>query len=237
MPVNLSQNHIIFPDIAEADDDGLLALGGNLEISTLLSAYKKGIFPWYSDEYPIMWWSPDPRMVLFPQKFILSKSLKHTLAQNTFEVKFDNDFKSVIEYCSSIRRKDQDDTWITSEMEKAYLNLHYAGFAHSVETYRDGKLAGGLYGVSLGKAFFGESMFFLQRDASKIALYHLVNLLLQWDFHFIDAQVETKHLKSLGAEMIPRTDFFIHLEKALLEPTLQGNWSQLMNSKTEIHHE
>ena len=224
MPVYALTDTLIFPDPNLAEDEGLIAVGGDLSSERLLLAYASGIFPWYSEGDPILWWSPDPRIVLFPDKFRISKSLKQTLRNNQFTVKFDSAFEEVIDACSKIQREGQDGTWITSEMKEAYITFHQLGFAHSVETYMDGKLAGGLYGVSLGRAFFGESMFYFQRDASKIALYFLVKKLIDWEFHFIDAQVETAHLINLGAESLPRKEFLYLLKKALIYPTIKGKW-------------
>jgi len=216
----------IFPNPANAGKDGLLVAGGNLTIPTLLEAYSMGIFPWYSEDTPILWWSPDPRMVLFPHKFRISKSLQQSVRNKNFRVILDGDFEAVIDSCARIPRKGQPGTWISPEMKTAYVELHRAGYAHSVECYLDGKLAGGLYGVSLGGAFFGESMFHTQRDASKVALYHLVQQLKQWDFDLIDVQQSTSHMKSLGAEDLPRNDFLNLLQESLQKPTRQGNWGQ-----------
>lgn len=224
MPVYALTGKIIFPDPGLANGDGLLAVGGDLSPERLLLAYSNGIFPWYSVGDPILWWSPDPRMVLFPDKFKVSKSLKQTLRTKNFEVRFDTAFEEVIDNCSKVPRFGQGGTWITKEMKEAYIHLHRLGFAHSAETYFDGKLAGGLYGISLGKAFFGESMFYKERDASKIALYFLVEKLKGWDFLFLDAQVETAHLKRLGAENISRNTFLELLKKALQYPTIKNKW-------------
>jgi leucyl/phenylalanyl-tRNA---protein transferase len=215
---------IIFPDPELSQSDGLLAVGGDLEILTLIQAYSKGIFPWYSEGSPILWWSPDPRMVLFPKKFRISKSLQQTIHSGKFEVRFDSAFDRVIENCAIVKRKGQDDTWITSEMMVAYRKLHSEGYAHSVETYFHGDLAGGLYGVSLGRIFFGESMFYLIKDASKIALYNLVRKLISWDFDLIDAQQSTMHLKSLGGEEISRKEFLRLLKESLKKETIRGSW-------------
>jgi leucyl/phenylalanyl-tRNA---protein transferase len=224
MPVYTLTDTLIFPDPNLAEDEGLLAVGGDLSSGRLLLAYANGIFPWYSEGNPILWWSPEPRMILFPNKFKVSKSLEQTVRNKKFEIKFDTAFEQVIELCSAVRRNEQDGTWITAEMKQAYIGLHQLGFAHSVETYMNGKLAGGLYGVSLGRAFFGESMFYLQKDASKIAFYFLINKLIEWGFHFIDAQVETGHLKNLGAVLLPRKEFLRLLKKALIYPTVKGKW-------------
>jgi leucyl/phenylalanyl-tRNA--protein transferase len=224
MPVHLLDNRPGFPDPSLAESDGLLAVGGDLSAERLLSAYAGGIFPWYSQGYPILWWSPDPRMILFPGKFRLSKSLRQSLRNKKYSVRFDTVFAEVIAQCSHVPRFGQGGTWITEEMKSAYNWLHQLGYAHSVETFVKGKLVGGLYGVSLGKAFFGESMFHVERDASKIALFYLVKKLTEWDFHFIDAQVETGHLQRLGAENIPRSRFLEMLETALRFPTKKNNW-------------
>jgi leucyl/phenylalanyl-tRNA---protein transferase len=213
-----------FPDPRTADPDGLLAAGGDLSIESLVTAYSRGIFPWYSEDSPILWWSPDPRLVLLPEKFKVAASLKQRIRSNIYEVRIDRDFESVIRACAGVKRHDQDGTWITEEMISAYIRLHHAGFAHSFETYHNNRLAGGLYGVSLGRAFFGESMFFHMRDASKIALYSLVEWSIRHHFLFIDAQQSTSHLKSLGAEEMNREDFLLILEKALQYETLSGNW-------------
>lgn len=224
MPVYTLIDEIVFPDPNLAEEDGLLAIGGDLSSERLIQAYANGIFPWYSESDPILWWSPDPRMVLFPGKFKVSKSLKQSVRNKGFDVYFDKDFKLVIEHCANTNRKEGEGTWITTGMQEAYIKLYDAGFAHSVETYRNNKLVGGLYGVSLGKAFFGESMFHTERDASKIALYALVERMKEWGFHFIDVQQETNHLKSLGAECIPRTDFLELLKGALKFPAVKGKW-------------
>ena len=217
-------DEIIFPDPNLAEEDGLLAVGGDLGSERLLQAYANGIFPWYSDGEPILWWSPDPRMILFPNKFKISKSLEQSIRNKNFKVYFDRDFKSVISNCAIVNRKENEGTWITNEMQNAYIKLHEAGFAHSVETYLDDRLVGGLYGISLGKAFFGESMFHKERDASKIALNALVSRIKEWGFHFIDVQQKTNHLKSLGAESIPRSKFLELLKEALKFPVVKGKW-------------
>jgi len=213
-----------FPDPETAGEDGLLAMGGDLEPSTLLKAYSQGIFPWYSDETPVLWWSPDPRMVLFPDRLKISKSLSQSIRNRGYRVLLDNDFPSVIRRCARVFRTDQDGTWITREMEKAYTRLHFEGYAHSAETYLDNRLVGGLYGVSLGAIFFGESMFHEERDASKVALFHLLQQLKEWDFDLIDVQQSTTHMRSLGAEDIPRKEFLKILRRSLRKTTVRGNW-------------
>jgi leucyl/phenylalanyl-tRNA---protein transferase len=213
-----------FPDISLVGEDGLLAAGGSLDIPVLLEAYSKGIFPWYAEGSPILWWSPDPRMVLFPDHFKVSKSLEQTLRKNDFEISMDSRFPDVIRQCSKVHRPGQEGTWITQDMTNAYIQLHEEGYAHSVEVFAEGELVGGLYGVSLGGVFFGESMFHLQKDVSKVALHHLVDFARRNNFSLIDAQQSTPHLASLGAEEIPRSQFLGLLQKALSKNTIKGPW-------------
>ncbi len=226
MPVEISRYTLEFPDLDEADDSGLLAIGGDLSTERLKLAYSKGIFPWYEEGMPILWWTPDPRMVLFPDKMIISHSLKQSIRKKQFTFSIDNAFESVIKNCAKTSRKGEKGTWITREMKNAYIRLHEDGFAHSAEAWLDGELVGGLYGVALGKAFFGESMFHHVTNASKVALYHLVEKLNIWGFHIIDAQVYTNHLESLGGEMIPRSQYLQILEKALLIEDVPGSWEK-----------
>jgi leucyl/phenylalanyl-tRNA--protein transferase len=197
-----------FPPLTSArkEPNGLLAVGGDLTPKRLLEAYRRGIFPWFSEGDPILWWSPDPRMVLVPGELKISRSLAKALRNRRFEIRFDSDFDGVIRACAA-PRDGQPGTWITPEMRNAYLRLHRLGYAHSVETWIDGELAGGLYGVALGAAFFGESMFARARDASKIALVHLVRKLEADGYGMIDCQMRTEHLASLGAREIPRARF------------------------------
>jgi leucyl/phenylalanyl-tRNA---protein transferase len=224
MAIPISKKDLIFPDADDADDSGLLAMGGDLSIERLKLAYSCGIFPWYEEGMPILWWSPDPRMVLFPSKMIISHSLKLTVKKHKFRVTYDQAFKRVIEECSVTPRKDQEGTWITRDMKNAYIKLHGAGFAHSVESWLDGELVGGLYGVSIGRAFFGESMFHRETNASKVALVHLVEWLKEKEYEIIDAQVYTNHLESLGGELIPRNQYLKYLEKALEKEGVRGSW-------------
>jgi leucyl/phenylalanyl-tRNA--protein transferase len=203
----------VFPDPNRADKEGLIAYGGDLSPEMLLSAYVKGIFPWFSAYDPILWWSPDPRLILYPSDLKVSRSLRQTMNKQLFEVKTDVSFRQVIYHCAEIKRKDQDSTWITPQMQQAYVRLHEMGYAHSVETYLDGKLVGGLYGLTLGKVFCGESMFTKVSDASKVAFYHLVQRLISLDYAFIDAQTPTNHLKSLGAVEMQREQFLKLLDK------------------------
>ena len=202
-----------FPPVeqAEIEPNGLLAVGGDLSSVRLLNAYRSGIFPWYSDDQPILWWSPDPRMVLYPDRLKISRSLAKTLRNRQFVVTFDRAFARVMTACSAPRKKEQG-TWITPEMLAAYRELHRIGYAHSVEVWFEEELVGGLYGVSLGCVFFGESMFSIERDASKVALVHLTRLLKERGFQLIDCQVYSPHLVSLGAEEIERTRFCQELE-------------------------
>ena len=197
-----------FPEVerALAEPNGLLAAGADLSLPRLLEAYRNGIFPWFSHDQPILWWSPDPRMVLFPAELKVSRSLARTLRNARFEVRADTAFDAVIEGCRQPRRGESG-TWITEEMAEAYGTMHRTGFAHSVETWLDGKLVGGLYGVALGRAFFGESMFARVSDASKVALVALARQLQHWGFGVIDCQMNTAHLASLGAREIPRAEF------------------------------
>lgn len=215
---------IQFPDPNQADDEGLIAIGGNLSKEFLLAAYSQGLFPWFNEGDPILWWSPNPRMVLYPQKFRCSRSLRQVLKKKLFTIKIDNNFSQVIEQCAIIKRRDHPGTWITKDMQKAYINLFSEGYAHSVEAYLGEKLVGGLYGISLGKAFFGESMFYTVDNASKVALYFLVELMKKWEYWFIDVQQSTKHMRSLGAQDIDREEFLKVLNDCLKHKTKKGPW-------------
>ena len=214
-----------FPPVERAlrDPDGLLAIGGDLSPGRLLRAYRQGIFPWYGPGQPILWWSPDPRMVLEPTALKLSRSLRKSLRKGLFTVTLDEAFAAVMRGCAE-PRADAQGTWITSDMERAYLRLHELGHAHSVEAWQDGELVGGLYGVALGRVFFGESMFTRRTDASKVAFVHLVRQLQAWGFVLIDCQVYTGHLASLGAVPIPRTRFSALLEEHACAPDRAGPW-------------
>lgn len=226
MNLHILSNRIEFPHPELADEDGLLAIGGDLSSDRLIQAYQNGIFPWYSEGQPILWFSPDPRMVLYPKNFKRSKSLGRVLRSGRFEIRIDTNFETVIRACSATPRPGQDGTWIIEDMIQAYLELHRLGIAHSFETYQDDKLVGGLYGLSLGAAFFGESMFHHCPDASKYAFANLVSFAQQNDFHFIDAQTPTDHLTSLGAEELNRNKFLQQLEQALKPNSLIGSWTQ-----------
>ncbi len=201
-----------------------MAVGGDLSPERLLLAYRQGIFPWFSAGEPILWWSPDPRLVLYPAEFKVSKSLKKTIKQKRFHITADTAFSKVIKACASVKRKNNEGTWIVDEMIKAYSLLHEAGFAHSIEAWYKGKLAGGLYGVSLGRCFFGESMFTLVSNASKAAFARLVKHLERFSFDLIDCQVPTQHLINFGAREIPRNLFLEQLEDSLKIPAIKGKW-------------
>ncbi|GAB4357680.1 MAG: leucyl/phenylalanyl-tRNA--protein transferase [Gammaproteobacteria bacterium] len=205
-----------FPPLSEAleEPDGLLAIGGNLSPRLLLTAYRQGIFPWFSDGQPILWWSPDPRAVLFPEKLHVSRSLRKTLRRGLYRVTMNRCFSAVITGCANSRR-DHEGTWITEEMQQAYERLAEMGFAHSLEVWQESELVGGLYGVALGRVFFGESMFSRRRDASKVALVALTKAMVEGGYRLIDCQLYSSHLESLGAELIPRSQF----------ATLIGQWT------------
>ena len=214
----------VFPDPAFADPDGLLAVGGDLSRERLVNAYAHGIFPWYSSNTPILWWSPDPRPLLNPAEVHVSRSLRRVLNKNPFDIRLDTDFEQVLAGCAKTPRPQGDGTWLTSEMIEAYMELHESGLAHSVEAWQDGRMVGGLYGVSLGKAFFGESMFYNEPCASKVAFVTLCRQLADWDFHFIDCQQTTPHMTALGAMEFCRKDFLMMLQKAIRHPTRRGMW-------------
>jgi len=208
MHVYLIKNDDDFPEpeLANTEPNGLLATGGDLSSERLINAYSRGIFPWYSSGEPILWWSPDPRSVLFPDKLKISRSLNKVLKKNIFKITLDQDFTGVMKACAA-PRKDEGGTWITHEMINAYEQLFDLGIAHSVECYADDELVGGLYGVAIGKVFFGESMFSHRSDASKVAFAWLVKQLRAWDYQLIDCQIQSDHMDSLGAQCIPRSHF------------------------------
>ena len=220
-----------FPDVRYATDDGLLALGGDLKPERLLKAYSKGIFPWYNPGEPILWWTPNPRCVLFPDRFKPSRSLRKSIRNKGFSFTFDEVFEQVIDQCAQPRAEGQG-SWITRDMREAYLALHRLGYAHSVETWHNGNLVGGLYGIAMGRVFFGESMFAHISDASKAALDNLVTHLLEMDFRLIDCQITSSHLLSLGAEEIPRSEFLSHLETGLATESKPTSWRQSRRTVT-----
>ncbi len=210
----LTEDHV-FPDPKLAEEDGLLAVGGDLSAERILLAYRQGIFPWFSGEEPILWWSPDPRLILFPEKLRISKSLQQTLRSGKFRISFDACFDQVIAQCAHTERKEQSGTWISKGMKNAYQHLHELGHAHSVEAWYGTVLVGGLYGLSIGKVFFGESMFHKLRDASKVCLVALVEKLLRDSFTLIDCQVTTMHLVSMGAQEISREQYLSLLKEGI----------------------
>lgn len=218
-----------FPNPEEAEPEGIIAIGGDLSPARLINAYCSGIFPWFNEDEPILWWSLNPRMVLFPDEFRYSKSLQRTVRSGKYEVRIDTSFEQVMRHCSTVDRskQGQSGTWITEEMVEAYVRLHQLGLAHSFETYYQGEMVGGLYGVSLGPFFFGESMFHTMTDASKVAFVRLVQFAREHHFRLIDAQQESTHLASLGARPIPRSEYLTELNAICSDNTVQGNWGQL----------
>ena len=206
MAIYALSDDLVFPNPELSEEDGLLAVGGDLSVDRLLVAYSNGIFPWYNKDEPILWWCPKPRFILKPEDIRISKSMKKIIKKGEFVVTFDNDFEGVISNCKSMR-ENEEGTWITDEMMQAYINMHNEGYALSVETYLDGELVGGLYGVIIGRCFFGESMFSKVSNASKIALITLAQRLQELNFQFIDCQVYTSHLESMGAKMVEWDEF------------------------------
>ncbi|RZB35408.1 MAG: leucyl/phenylalanyl-tRNA---protein transferase [Desulfobacteraceae bacterium Eth-SRB2] len=224
MTVFLLTDKIAFPPAHLASKEGLLAVGGDLSRKRLLHAYRMGIFPWFSHDEPILWWSPDPRLVLYPHEIKISKTLKKIIRKGVFKVTMDTAFAQVITQCAQIRLQNNQGTWIVEDMIHAYCKLHETGFAHSVEAWYQGDLAGGLYGVSLGRCFFGESMFTRISNASNVALVKLVEYLNALSFDMIDCQLTTQHLLRFGAREIPRVKFLKQLEKSLKASTKIGKW-------------
>jgi leucyl/phenylalanyl-tRNA--protein transferase len=212
-----------FPDPSEADANGLLAFGGDLRPERLLSAYAQGVFPWYEED-PVLWFSPDPRALLLPCELRIQRTLRKNLRRGRFELRVDTAFEDVVRRCREMRRPGQDGTWITDDLMASFVRLHELGFAHCFESWQDGELVGGVYGLSLGAAFFGESMFATRSDASKVALVALVRQIEAWDFHFLDCQVYNDHTGSLGAREWPRAEFIEALSRALRVPTRLGPW-------------
>ena len=235
MPIYMLQDEVLdFPPVSRSTKDGLLAIGGDLSPERLLVAYSSGIFPWYKEGEPILWWSLDPRMVLKPSELKMTKSLWKTIESNKYSCSFDTDFEGVIRACVNVPRtddqaeeeedKDETSTWISEDMIAAYCELHDLGFAHSVEVYQDNELVGGLYGVSIGKIFCAESMFHTKTDASKVALYNLCQFMTRNNIELIDAQQETSHIKRMGAYPVSRKEFIKTLKALVKEQSLVGNW-------------
>lgn len=225
MPVFRLDGSVGFPHPRLASPEGLLAVGGDLTVPRILDAYGNGIFPWFSKGDPILWWSPDPRLVLFPTELHVSRRMNRILRQAPFQLSLDRDFEKVITTCA-LPREDGFGTWITPEMHDAYLQLHREGYAHSLEVWRQGRMVGGIYGISLGRCFCGESMFSLEPNASRYGLIHMVFWLQALGFTMIDCQVETPHLRSFGARTISREDFLKRLDHCLQAETLTGNWGR-----------
>lgn len=225
-----------FPPAEHAADDGIVAVGGSLSQERLLDAYSHGIFPWYSDGLPVLWHSPDPRFVLFPNELTVSKSTRQVIARGEFDITFDTAFGKVIRACSETPRVHEAGTWITQEMIAAYESLYTAGFAHSVEAWKDNMLAGGLYGVSLGRIFFGESMFYRVPNASKAAFVALVHFLKENNFELIDSQVYTDNMARYGAREISRTEFLARLKNALQKETLRDSWTEMSVHKSTLQN-
>ncbi|MCB0507715.1 MAG: leucyl/phenylalanyl-tRNA--protein transferase [Bacteroidetes bacterium] len=223
MPIYWLTEQLSFPPI-EGAENGIVAVGGDLSPERLLLAYHKGIFPWYSEGEPIVWHAPENRFILFLDDFHVSKSLKKVLKKQQFSVTIDTNFDGVIRACAHVKRLFQNGTWITNDMINAYNKLHQLGYAHSVEVWQNKQMVGGIYGVSLGKCFFGESMFHTVTNASKVAMFFLVELLKDKNFHFLDAQVHTEHVAQFGAKEIPRNEFTSILEKGLIMETWKGKW-------------
>ncbi len=225
MPIFRLSDRISFPPAHFASNSGLLAIGGDLSESRVLMAYRMGIFPWFSDDDPILWWSPDPRLVLVPQDIRISRRLRRTIRKGVFTVSSDTVFGRVIEECARIRIENAEQTWLVDDMVEAYTGLHEMGYAHSVETWHEGRLAGGLYGISLGGVFFGESMFTRVSDASKTALVALCGHLQKRGFDMIDCQMTTPHLMRMGGMEIPRKEFLKKLASSMQRPTDVGRWN------------
>jgi len=230
MPVFLLKEDLIFPPPHLASESGLLAVGGDLSPERLLLAYGQGIFPWYSDGEPILWWCPDPRLVLHPEQIKISRSLKRTLNKTLFRVTMDRAFEQVIKACARLRLESGESTWIVEDMIQAYCRLHAEGYAHSVEAWHGDELSGGVYGVSLGGVFFGESMFTRRSNASKVALVYLARQLSAWSFNVIDCQVTTGHLQRFNAREVPRSAFLALLHESLKMPTRRGSWKLELDS-------
>jgi leucyl/phenylalanyl-tRNA--protein transferase len=224
MPVYLLTDKLVFPPAEGASREGVVAVGGDFKPERLLLAYSQGIFPWPTEGMPLLWFSPDPRFVLRPREVHVGRSLGKVLRRDGFEVRFDTAFEAVIRACGLAPRPGQDGTWIQEDLIEGYLELHRLGYAHSVEAWRDGDLVGGLYGVSLGSCFFGESMFAAAPDASKVAFVTLLAHLERWGIGLVDCQVKTAHLARFGGREVSRRDFLVELRRRVAEPTRRGPW-------------
>jgi leucyl/phenylalanyl-tRNA--protein transferase len=226
LPVFRLTEELAFPPVELSTKEGIIAIGGDLSPERLILAYKSGIFPWYMDKSPILWWSPDPRFVLFTDELVIPKSMHRILNKEMFRFTFDSRFDEVI-YSCSLPRRSESSTWLVPEMIEAYINLNRLGYAHSVEAWLGNHLAGGLYGVSLGHSFFGESMFTHISNASKASLIFLVRKLKEKGFNLIDSQIYSPHLKALGAREIPRNEYMNHLKNSLKFDTIMGDWNEV----------
>jgi leucyl/phenylalanyl-tRNA--protein transferase len=224
LPYFDEKTHIVFPPVESSTPEGIVMVGGNLSPGMLLSAYRQGIFPWYSEGDPILWWSPDPRCVLFPEEVHVSGSMNKIFRKNIFRITFDKCFREVITACRETPRSGQDGTWITPDMLDSYVTLHKQGYAHSVEVWAGSSLEGGLYGISLGSCFFAESMFTWKSNSSKFALISLARLLVKMRFSLIDCQVYSPHLETMGARMITRREFLARIKECLEDETKKGSW-------------
>ena len=225
MPVYRLDRRPLFPPPQQADEDGLLAVGGDLSVPRLLEAYRNGIFPWFEPGEELLWWCPDPRLILEPDQVNVSRSLRATIRKGTYQVRFDTAFRRVIHACAATPRVHEHGTWISSDIERSYSALHELGFAHSMESWAGDELVGGLYGVCMGRAFFGESMFALRPDASKVALVALCEACRRYGITMIDCQIASAHLVSLGAREISRAEFLARLKEALTFPNPPGSWT------------
>lgn len=234
MPVYLLTDKLVFPPAEGASREGVVAVGGDFRPERLLLAYSQGIFPWPTAGMPLLWFSPDPRFVLRPREAHVGRSLAKTMKRGTFEIRFDTEFEAVIRACGLVPRPGQDGTWIQEDLIEGYVALHRLGYAHSIEAWRDGALVGGLYGVSLGSCFFGESMFAIDPDASKVAFVTLLAHLDRWGIGLVDCQVKTDHLTRFGAKEIPRKAFLAELRERLPQPTKRGLWSVELDPRAAL---
>ena len=234
MPVYRIPKALVFPDPADAEASGLLGVGGDLTPERLLLGYASGIFPWFNDDNPILWWSPDPRMVLLTDELHVPRSLAKIVRRNVYQIRLDTAFSEVVRHCGETKRPALDSTWITEGMAGAYQRLFELGFAHSVEAWQDGVLVGGLYGVAVGRFFSGESMFAHQPDASKVAFVHLVTQLKRWGFPLVDCQIHTAHLDRFGGREIPRADYLARLTPLVNGPSRPGPWAFDLNLKDGV---